>query len=97
MQLLLNDPNVDDNAEDPIGATALTEACVLGVEEAVKVLLSNDEIKAQPDPPFRHAPLRGATVAGQYHVTPTLLEHGADPNALLDGNRCVINYSHELF
>ena len=84
---LLDDPKVDKNAEDSLGVTALIEACILGIEEAVKILLSKEEIKAQPDSPFRHTPLRGATVTGQYHIIPILLEHGADPNALSEGNR----------
>ena len=42
---------------------------------------------AQPDSPFQHTPLRGATVCGHYQLIPLLLDAGAEPNALSDGNR----------
>lgn len=40
-----------------------------------------------PHQGFRHSPLRGATVCGQAHLIPILLDAGADPNALSEGNR----------
>lgn len=87
IRLLLEDSKVNKNSEDAIGVTALIEACILGYEDIVQLLLSNEHISAQPMPPYKHTPLRGACVAGKYHIIPILLEHGADPNALSDGNR----------
>ncbi len=77
---------IDINAEDDNGVTALIEACISGNEEIVKILLGAG-CPAQPAPGFKHSPLRGATVCGQNHLIPILLQNGADPNALSDGAR----------
>jgi hypothetical protein len=78
--------SLDINAEDANGITALIEACVVGNETLVHLLLQAG-CPAQPKPPYRHAPLRGACVAGQAHLIPILLQAGADPNAPSDGHR----------
>merc|ERR1719232_1662102 len=83
---LLSDPNINRYEEDCNGVNAFVEACILGYGEVVLFFLSQG-FAAQPSPPFRHTPLRGACVAGKYHIIPLLLEHGADPNALSDGKR----------
>ncbi|KAL9178804.1 hypothetical protein ACHAXT_003935 [Thalassiosira profunda] len=77
---------LDIHAEDEHGVTALIEACILGSEELVRVLLDAG-CPAQPEGEFRHSPLRGATVCGQAHLIPLLLQAGADPNARSDGHR----------
>lgn len=77
---------LDINEEDENGVTALIEACIMGNEELVTILLDAG-CPAQPSGEFRHSPLRGATVCGQSHLIPLLLKAGADPNALSDGNR----------
>ena len=76
----------DLNGEDEDGVTGLIEACISGNTEMVQLLLDAG-CPAQPSPPHRHTPLRGATVCGQAHLIPILLSAGADPNALSDGNR----------
>ena len=65
----------------------MIEACIAGSIEIVKLLLQSTRCPAQPEPPFKHTPLRGATVCGHYPLIPILLEAGADPNAASDGNR----------
>lgn len=77
---------LDINAEDENGMTALIEACVVGNENLVHLLLQAG-CPAQPAPPYQHTPLRGACVAGQARLIPILLEAGADPNATSDCNR----------
>mmetsp|Transcript_1930 Transcript_1930/g.2350 ORF Transcript_1930/g.2350 Transcript_1930/m.2350 type:complete len:173 (+) Transcript_1930:140-658(+) len=77
---------IDINAEDDLGVTALIEACIIGDEEIVMLLLEAG-CPAQPPAGFRHSPLRGTTVCGQAHLIPILLKYGADPNALSEGNR----------
>lgn len=86
---ILSSSIVDINAEDENGVTALIEACISGNEKIVQMLLDAG-CPAQPSSSgkgFRHTPLRGATVCGNAHLIPILLENGADPNALSDGNR----------
>ena len=77
---------LDINAEDENGVTALIEACISGNQTIVEILLEAG-CPSQPPAGFRHSPLRGATVCGNSHLIPILLKHGADPNALSDGNR----------
>ena len=79
-------PAFDLNGADDDGVTGLIEACIAGNEEMVRILLEAG-CPAQPPDGFRHSPLRGATVCGQAHLIPLLLNAGADPNALSDGNR----------
>ena len=79
-------PAFDLNGEDDDGVTGLIEACIAGNEGMVRILLEAG-CPAQPPDGFRHSPLRGATVCGQAHLIPLLLNAGADPNALSDGNR----------
>lgn len=81
-----NNHNIDINAEDDNGITALIEACISGNEEIVITLLKAG-CPAQPQDGFKHTPLRGATVCGNHHLIPILLQYGADPNSLSDGNR----------
>ena len=90
-RLLASTPesNLDINEEDSNGVTALIEACIAGNENIVKFLLDSG-CPAQPAHGFRHSPLRGATVCGQAHLIPILLEAGADPNALSEGNRTAL-------
>ena len=83
---ILESDTVDINAEDEAGVTALIEACINGDEEIVKILLEAG-CPAQPAIGFRHSPLRGATICGNAHLIPILLQNGADPNALSEGNR----------
>jgi len=78
--------SIDINEEDENGVTALIEACIIGNESIVKLLLDAG-CPAQPAKGFRHSPLRGTTVCGQAHLIPLLLKFGADPNALSDGGR----------
>ena len=84
---IISDKNVNVNAEDENGITALIEACIAGYDDIVEILLSEAGCPAQPSSGFRHSPLRGATVAGQHHIIPILLKAGADPNAVSEGNR----------
>lgn len=87
LQLARKQPStLDINEEDGNGVTALIEACILGDEELVTILLAAG-CPAQPPDGFRHSPLRGATVCGHAHLIPLLLGAGADPNALSDGGR----------
>lgn len=81
--------NLDINAEDSNGITALIEACIHGNEEIVTLLL-NAGCPAQPAPGFRHSPLRGSAICGNFHLIPILLQAGADPNALSEGNRTAL-------
>lgn len=83
---ILQDKNVNINMEDENGITALIEACIIGNEEIVKILLDAG-CPAQPVDGFKHSPIRGATVCGHAHLIPLLLKYGADPNSLSDGNR----------
>ena len=78
--------NLDINAEDEHGVTALIEACISGNQAIVETLLAHG-CPAQPPEGFRHSPLRGATVCGNSHLIAILLKAGADPNAVSDGNR----------
>jgi len=77
----------DPNQEDENGITPLIEACLVGHLPTVKALIEEYNCPAQPTKPFRHAPLRGACVAGQSILISYLLEKGADPNALSEGSR----------
>lgn len=52
----------------------------------VELLLSAG-CPAQPPKGFKHSPLRGACICGHDHLIPILLQHGADPNALSEGDR----------
>lgn len=85
--ILSSNKSIDPNQEDENGVTALIEACLNGHKDIAQILIEEAECPAQPLPPFRHTPLRGATVCGQYDVIPFLLAAGADPNSLSDGNR----------
>lgn len=85
----LNALGIDINAEDPNGITALIQACIQGNEEIVTLLL-NSGCPAQPPPGFRHTPLRGSAICGHAHLIPILLQGGADPNALSEGNRTAL-------
>ena len=76
----------DINQEDDNGITPLIEACIEGNAAIVELFL-HAGCPAQPNDGFRHTPLRGAVVCGHYHLIPMLLQHGADPNALSEGNR----------
>ena len=89
LNTLLSDITFDKNEEDENGVTALIEACIIGNEDIVKLLLDAG-CPAQPAPGFSHSPLRGATVCGQAHLIPILLKAGADPNALSDGHRTAL-------
>jgi FOG: Ankyrin repeat len=85
----LNSIDIDVNAEDTNGITALIQACIQGNEEIVTLLL-NSGCPAQPPPGFRHTPLRGSAICGHAHLIPILLKGGADPNALSEGNRTAL-------
>eukprot|EP01082_Thalassiosira_pseudonana_P001173 g1699.t1 g1699 contig10:2606211-2606768(+) len=84
---LLSLPSTNIHQEDVTGVTPLIEACILGDESIVTLLLDAGCPAQPPNDGFRHSPLRGATVCGHYHLIPLLLQHGADPNALSEGNR----------
>ena len=83
---ILGSNTIDIHAEDDNGITPLIEACITGNEKIVNILLKAG-CPAQPPHGFKHSPLRGATVCGHHHLIPILLQHGANPNALSDGNR----------
>lgn len=78
--------DLDINAEDENGVTALIEACIIGNQEMVEFFLASG-CPAQPPIGSRHTPLRGATITGNAHLVPILLKAGADPNALSAGDR----------
>lgn len=84
--LLSENTDLDINAEDENGITALIEACIIGNVTIVEILLENGSL-AEPLPGFRHSPLRGASVCGQVEIMSILLKSGASPNALSEGNR----------
>uniref|UniRef100_A0A7S2HI09 Ankyrin n=1 Tax=Helicotheca tamesis TaxID=374047 RepID=A0A7S2HI09_9STRA len=81
---------VDPNLEDSNGVTALIEACIAGYDDLVEILIKEGKCPAHPPGKFRHSPVRGAAVAGRASTIKLLLEHGADPNALSDGNRTAL-------
>ena len=87
---LLAEGKVDPNLEDANGVTALIEACIGGYNDLVEILIANGKCPAHPEGEFRHSPIRGAAVAGQASTMKLLLELGADPNALSDGNRTAL-------
>mmetsp|Transcript_2122 Transcript_2122/g.4482 ORF Transcript_2122/g.4482 Transcript_2122/m.4482 type:complete len:183 (-) Transcript_2122:744-1292(-) len=87
---ILSPGRVDPNLEDNNGVTALIEACIAGHNEVVEVLIKEGKCPAHPPGEFRHSPIRGAAVAGQSSTMKLLLEYGADPNALSEGNRTAL-------
>lgn len=54
------------------------------------ILIKEGKCPAHPPGEFRHSPIRGAAVAGQASTMKLLLEQGADPNALSEGNRTAL-------
>uniref|UniRef100_A0A6U3QWY1 Uncharacterized protein n=1 Tax=Ditylum brightwellii TaxID=49249 RepID=A0A6U3QWY1_9STRA len=87
---ILSAKSVDSNLEDANGVTALIEACIAGYDNLVEILISEGNCPAHPPGEFRHSPIRGAAVAGRASTMKLLLGHGADPNALSDGNRTAL-------
>ena len=90
VRIVLSSGRVDPNLEDGNGVTALIEACIAGNNEIVEILIKEGKCPAHPPGEFRHSPIRGAAVAGQSSTMKLLLGHGADPNALSDGNRTAL-------
>ena len=86
----LEERKVDPNLEDDNGVTALIEACIAGYNDLVEILITEGKCPAHPPGEFRHSPIRGSAVAGQASTMKLLLELGADPNALSDGNRTAL-------
>lgn len=87
---ILEEAKVDPNLEDANGVTALIEACIAGYNDLVEILITEGKCPAHPPGEFRHSPIRGAAVAGQASTMKLLLDLGADPNALSDGNRTAL-------
>ncbi|MBA3954065.1 ankyrin repeat domain-containing protein [Candidatus Dependentiae bacterium] len=81
VELLLNTPKIDPNAQDQHGDTALIKACAFGHNGIVKLLI---EKKANPNLPnnLGNTPLIIALDKGFIPIAKFLLEAGANPNIL---------------